>query len=510
MHLPGWLALVSTAWLAASAIGCGSVIEQTDGDVARDGEPEGTEAEADHGADADADADTDVGADADADAEVDVGADADAEADADGDEVPAPECLIEDIVYVEGGVNPANECQWCQPAVHRHEWTPRPDFTRCRLHTEPDREYDICSGGVCVSPGCGTADCNAPGPNWDLPDTNQRRCYSDAAALAEGCLGRVGDANCGTTSFCGQDAQYGWDLTHAASARFARSASSAEPTVIDNVTDLVWQGCLGGQSGAACAGGAVQPFTWQEALAWCNNLEWAGFADWRLPGRHELQTLADFGGLLFADRATFPGFPSAGTTLWTSSSSSSSPAEAWVVAFAPLLSLDEHAITPRRSKAVPSPVRCVRGPSHAGPLQRFVRSEPAAGQLVVLDAATGLVWQGCVAGRERSACDVGFEALANWQQALAFCENLLWAGSSDWRLPNVTELTSLVDDRRGDPAIDTAAFPATAAGPFWSSTTADPPSQAWTVDFRDGGLRLTVKGTNSGVYLRCVRGGEFD
>ena len=55
-----------------------------------------------------------------------------------------------------------------------------------------------------------------------------------------------------------------------------------------------------------------------------------------------------------------------------------------------------------------------------------------------------------------------------WHEALTYCENLEFAGHTDWRLPNVRELQSIVDYGRTRPAID-PVFGAESAG-YWSST----------------------------------------
>jgi len=56
------------------------------------------------------------------------------------------------------------------------------------------------------------------------------------------------------------------------------------------------------------------------------------------------------------------------------------------------------------------------------------------------DSISGLVWQ------NGDAC--GF----NWEEANSYCENLSWGGFSDWRLPTISELRSLI---RG--CVDTAS-----------------------------------------------------
>jgi len=89
-----------------------------------------------------------------------------------------------------------------------------------------------------------------------------------------------------------------------------------------------------------------------------------------------------------------------------------------------------------------------------------------------------------------------------WKAALSYCEGLTHAGSSDWRLPDVNELESLVDDSQtSPPVINTNAFPLLRSFvidvegekikvfPYWSSTTyALSSTGAWYVYFGGGGV----------------------
>jgi len=117
----------------------------------------------------------------------------------------------------------------------------------------------------------------------------------------------------------------------------------------------------------------------------------------------------------------------------------------------------------------------------------------ANGDGTVTDVATGLIWQQQDDDIER-----------NHANAISFCQNLSLAGQSDWRLPNIKELTSLVDYRQTNPSIDVAAFPNTNSSVYWSaSSRASSSSSAWLVFFSFGVVNSNFK-TNFN-FVRCVR-----
>lgn len=95
----------------------------------------------------------------------------------------------------------------------------------------------------------------------------------------------------------------------------------------------------------------------------------------------------------------------------------------------------------------------------------------------VLDTRTGLIWSVAYASDERLV----------HAEALTAAAAVTLGGCTDWRLPTVQELLSLVDYERVDPAIDTDAFPGTRSAWHWSSTpVAGAPGYAWDVHFGDG------------------------
>jgi Protein of unknown function (DUF1566) len=87
----------------------------------------------------------------------------------------------------------------------------------------------------------------------------------------------------------------------------------------------------------------------------------------------------------------------------------------------------------------------------------------------ITDSKTGLIWKRCPEGMvwTVNTC-TGAAATYTHEQALA--RATAQAGTAGWRLPNVKELSSIVDASRINPAIDTTAFPATPTVWFWSSS----------------------------------------
>ena len=94
----------------------------------------------------------------------------------------------------------------------------------------------------------------------------------------------------------------------------------------------------------------------------------------------------------------------------------------------------------------------------------------------------------------------------DWESAIERCEILVLSGYSDWRLPNINELKSIVDRSKYNPAI-VDSFQNTDSSSYWSSTSDEGNSDyAWLVYFYDGGVGNYGKSSN--LYVRCVRGGQ--
>ncbi len=359
----------------------------------------------------------------------------------------------------------------------------QPDFTSCSVLTDPDLSYDICVDEICVSPGCGELSCNVPAPHFPIPDTGQRNCYN-SDALLERCPVPGED-------YYGQDAHYGWDLTHLLTERYTRDITTDpdRPLVIDHLTGLMWQGCHVGETGASCDG-LAQEYAHEDNFVNCDVLDWAGYTDWRAPDLFEMISIADRGGYSFDQDV----FPDSGSNFTYTTTTSSGEGDVWAYG---------GGTTAAQTLASSGIVRCVRG----GPMAvRRFESSVSSGDPVVADLLNGLVWQACVSGLSGLSCEAGEAVTHTWKDALAHCEALEWGGYTDWRLPNIFELQWIQDLRTRDPGIDAGYFPATPTGGHWSSTSNYGfPSNAFRIDFSDG--KRSAGGKTGSSYVRCVRGG---
>jgi hypothetical protein len=264
------------------------------------------------------------------------------------------------------------------------------------------------------------------------PDSLTRFCTDGTSAVA--CPG-----------LAGQDGAY---------ALHVPAYVETSETVSDPVTGLMWQHTPPSTTVAYAA-----------ATAYCDDLTLATFDDWRVPSLLELASLVDAGDPSHAfpfSPAPAPGPAAQYTAYWTRSVFQPSPGShssihaSWPAGGAVSDSSSNVAI-----------VRCVRGAEVKNMLSTSGGS--------VIDRGTGLTWQSASVGSTMA-----------WQTALAYCDDLVLDGASNWRLPNIKEMLSIVDGRY-DPAISpTFSIPQNTI--FWTSTP-DPiaPSSGYLFSFETGG-----------------------
>jgi hypothetical protein len=145
----------------------------------------------------------------------------------------------------------------------------------------------------------------------------------------------------------------------------------------------------------------------------------------------------------------------------------------------------------------------------AEPIPRFVAD--SSGNCVT-DSLTGLMWSqnANLLLRASGINDFGDRT---WQQAIDFANNLELCGFSDWRLPNIKELRSLIRySYRNNFAVLNSpvgaggGFKNVDPGDYWSSTSqAGNTANAWNLGMAYGDVYGA--GKSGGRFVWPVRGG---
>ncbi len=136
------------------------------------------------------------------------------------------------------------------------------------------------------------------------------------------------------------------------------------------------------------------------------------------------------------------------------------------------------------------------------PVQAQTRYTYSTDGSQVTDTQTGLIWFRCTAGQawNGSAC-VNAPTTFTHEAALSYA-----ASQPGWRLPNVKELTSLLNGNGGFMAIDRVAFPGAIAYGYWTSTPYVPsPSSAWVVNFQTASAVYAANRAGGSFFVRLVR-----
>ena len=300
-----------------------------------------------------------------------------------------------------------------------------------------------------------------------------------------------------------------------------RFTTNADTTVTDNLTGLVWTTDSNAPGPVACGPGVTK--TWQGALdyaACLNANSYLTHTDWRLPNRNELQSLADYGQSNAATWLNTQGFSNVvNANYWSSTIYVN---VTWTV-YAWLVGIDGSVdagngtsilrVWPVRSGAsggtivLPktgqttcydasgTAIACT-GTGQDGDLQKGVAWPgprfTTNADTTVTDNLTGLVWTPDGNTPGQPAC--GPAVTKTWQGALnyAACLNSnSYLGHTDWRLPNINELESLVNPEQSNTAtwLNTQGFSNVQPVYYWSSTTsAGNTTLGFIVDIWHGGV----------------------
>ena len=297
-----------------------------------------------------------------------------------------------------------------------------------------------------------------------------------------------------TSALSESDAFYGQDANY--TGNIPSYTNNKDGTITDNVTGLIWEQDMGVK------------ISYDEAFAKAEQSTLGGHTDWRVPSIKELYSLILFTGRVAAEQAidmfidtdyfnqplgdVSIGEREIDAQTWSSTQYVGLTMNGDETVFGVNFVDGRIKGYPKYKKSTGNAnimyFRMVRENTDYGK-NNFVDN----GDGTVSDNATGLLWQKTDDGEGR-----------DWEESLAYAENLELATYSDWRLPNAKELQSIVDYTRSpqttnspaiDPIFETTEIndPEGNAGQypfFWSSTThldgANPYASAVYVAFGDG------------------------
>ena len=298
--------------------------------------------------------------------------------------------------------------------------------------------------------------------------------------------------------FYGQDVQYAVRKS-CVPQEFERISKDADDDTVyqqtkDNNTGLTW--LYTGKSG-----------TFTESSAFCSELDYAGKA-WRLPTPKELMTIVD------SDTEQFPAFRQLYFSEFFASGSDSNVSNFWT-SIEKLYFYQDGSIMAvdsgseggddsdseggddSGSEGAANGVICVSGEEY-GKIGNYT-SETVDGEEAIRDSSTNLLWQ------KTSVSD------KTWKEALKYCENLTYAGYSDWRLPNKNELTTLLDYSKTDVL---SSFPGMTANVFASSTryagSGGEGLSVWSVSMKEGRIDYVLSDNEIGEQEVVEEGDETD
>ncbi len=336
-----------------------------------------------------------------------------------------------------------------------------------------------CDAGDRLMQGQGETSCTETTP-VDPPGLFLPSCATPGHRLEQGteiCIERQTLKKTGqTTSYADfDDGYYQIGITH------SYTRDDTNNTVTDNISGLMWQ-----DDEAVTA----VTKTWNEANTYCSDdVSTGGYSDWRLPTRVELIGIVDYGLYNPAINTEFQN--STPFIHWSSTTYAGYAGNAWLIGF----TAGNQSYVAKTSSYVR--VRCVRGEK----LSLSVDNNFSRANGIVTDNKTHLQWQ------DDYSDNGGNIKSTTWTEAVSYCEALSLDGGS-WRLPNINELISLLDDTTFDPAISDAFLNITSS--YYLSSTSSPynTENAWVVDFQNGAYASINRSGSSSYNVRCARGGK--
>lgn len=302
---------------------------------------------------------------------------------------------------------------------------------------------------------CSTSCTETQTPNNNLPDisgypivgTDQSIAYSNTASITTPEIGE---------DFYGQNANY--------PGTAPSYVDNGDGTITDMVTGLMWSKSPDLNEDGKIT--AEDKLSYENALASAGSVDLAGYTDWRIPSIKELYSLILFSGV---DPSGYEGtstdglIPFIDTNFFDFDYGDTDANERIIDAQMATttkyvdftMNGDEtmfgvnfadgrikgYGITLRGTDKK-FYVYYVRGNEEYG-INDFVDN----GDGTITDQKTGLMWM------QEDA-----DSTMNWPEALAYAQGVEFAGDSDWRLPDVKELQSIVDYSRSPATTASAAI----------------------------------------------------
>jgi len=327
--------------------------------------------------------------------------------------------------------------------------------------------------------------------SYVIVTTNQTLFYNNTVSIEAPLEGEA---------FYGQDASY--------SANSLDYTDNGDGTVSDNVTGLMWS-----QSPDLNGDGNIDyddKLTQDEAVYKASGFNLAGYTDWRLPTIKELYSLINFSGLDLDPWTITESTPFIDTDYFRFAYGDMDAGERIIDAQFATSTLDVgdsqfgggnlmFGVNFADGRIKGYPTGAMSGQTTGKKFYVFyVRENVDYGQndftdngdSTITDHATGLMWMQDDSGEGMT-----------WQEALEYAENKEFAGYSDWRLPNIKELQSIVDYERAPGATGTAAI-----NPAFHSTHIQ--NEAGEPDFPyfwSGTTHASVRNGTSAAYISFGR-----
>lgn len=333
---------------------------------------------------------------------------------------------------------------------------------------------------------------------YPVVDTGQETFYDSITTIPTPLVG---------AAFYGQDATYAGNQPS--------YTNNGDGTVSDNVTGLMWA-----QTPDLNHDGIINvadKMSYVEALAAADTFSLAGYTDWRLPSIKEMYSLIVFSGV---DPSGYSGTSTSGLTPFINTnyfgfgygdqSAGERIIDAQLASSTLYVGLtmggDETMFgvnfadgrikgygtgpMPGQTQDKQFYVMYVRGNTSYG-----VNAFQDNNDSTITDNATDLMWTKYDNGQG-----------VYWEDALAYAENATVAGHSDWRLPNVKELQSILDYTRSPSTSNSAAIDAI----FNCSTITDQGGNTDYPYYWSGTTHANWSSNNSGGWASYVCFGEAE